>query len=172
MTNNYLANIRVLIADDQTFTRTLVREILRTLGCRDFREAANGVDAWKEIEVSAPDLAIIDWEMHPGNGLELTRRLRDTSQSPNAFLPIIMMTAHAEKGYVMQARDAGVTEYLIKPISAKAILRRISEVIEHPRSCALMIILAPTGDASCSHARMLNGAASCPRPKRNRRRRK
>ncbi len=133
MTNSYLSNIRVLVVDDHAFVRRMVCEILRTFGCRDIHEAKNGIEAWQEIQNAVPDLAIIDWEMNPGSGLELVRRLRDAEQSPDAFLPIIMITAHAEKGYVTQARDAGVTEYLIKPISAKSLVRRIEEVVDRPR---------------------------------------
>ncbi len=79
------------------------------------------------------DLALIDWEMKPVNGIDLVRRIRTDPNSLNTFMPIIMVSGHSEIGNIVYARDAGVTEYLVKPISAKTLLSRINNVIEHPR---------------------------------------
>ena len=83
---------------------------------------------------SAVDLAIVDFNMAPVDGVAFTRRVRTDRKSPNIYLPIIMMTGHSEKHRVMDARDAGVNEFVVKPITAKAILDRIHSVIFKPRS--------------------------------------
>ena len=80
------------------------------------------------------DLAIVDYNMFPLDGVEFTRLVRTGPDSANIYLPIIMMSGHAEKSRIYAARDAGVTEFLVKPITAKAILDRINAVILKPRA--------------------------------------
>ncbi len=67
------------------------------------------------------------------DGLEFVRLLRTDTNSPNPFVPVIMLTAHTEAKRVVEARDAGVTEFLAKPISAHQLYSRIRAIIEHPR---------------------------------------
>jgi DNA-binding response OmpR family regulator len=76
---------------------------------------------------------IVDFNMFPLDGVEFTRLVRNSPDSANPYLPIIMMTGHSEKARVYEARDAGVTEFVVKPITAKAILDRIQAVIFRPR---------------------------------------
>ena len=79
------------------------------------------------------DLAIVDFHMSPIDGVEFTRLVRQASDSPNPFLPIIMLTGYAERSRVEEARDAGVTEFIVKPVTAKAVLSRLQNVIYKPR---------------------------------------
>ena len=67
------------------------------------------------------------------SGLDFMRQVRTSPQSPNPFVPVIMLTGHTHIDHVRQARDAGVNEFLAKPVSVKAILTRLISVIEHPR---------------------------------------
>ncbi len=132
--STYLKLVRILIVDDQSFTRTLLRGILGVLGGRRISEAKDVEGAWKQILTDPPpDLLIVDWEMLGAYGLELVRRVRHEDACPNKFMPIIMLTAHSEKSRIFTARDAGVNEFVIKPISPKTLFDRINEVIEHPR---------------------------------------
>ena len=78
--------------------------------------------------------AIVDFNMMPLDGIEFTRLVRTSPDTANPYLPIIMMTGHSEKSRVYEARDAGVTEFVVKPITAKAILDRIQAVIMRPRA--------------------------------------
>ena len=71
--------------------------------------------------------------MKPMDGISLTRRIRNDPASPNQFVPVILMTGFSEKRRVFQARDAGVTEFLVKPFNARDLYRRICQVIEKPR---------------------------------------
>lgn len=71
--------------------------------------------------------------MKPVDGISLTRRLRNDPLSPNQYVPVILMTGFSEKRRVMQARDVGVTEFLVKPFNARDLYRRIAQIIEKPR---------------------------------------
>ncbi|MDA0664423.1 MAG: response regulator, partial [Proteobacteria bacterium] len=67
------------------------------------------------------------------DGIDFTRMVRSAADSPNPFVPIIMLTSHTARTRVMEARDVGVTEFLAKPITANGLYTRIATIIEHPR---------------------------------------
>ncbi len=133
MWNTYLKSVRVLIVDDQDFIRSLLRHILGVLGCKRITDAINGEDAWDVICTNPPDLLIVDWEMQPMNGIDLVNKIRNDPSSPDFFMPIIMITAHSERPRIIAARDAGINEFVMKPVSAKTLFSRLNAVIEHPR---------------------------------------
>ncbi|HZD26372.1 MAG TPA: response regulator [Alphaproteobacteria bacterium] len=128
-----LEQLKVLVVEDNEYMRGLVRRLLYALGVRGIREVSNGEEAIAQLEHFTPDLVLTDWLMEPGDGLELTRYLRTSPDSPDAYVPVIMMTGYSAKPQVIQARDAGVTEFLAKPISVKTLCERIISVIETPR---------------------------------------
>lgn len=113
--------------------RAIASAVLQSAGIRKVREAADGAAALEILREHAIDLAIVDFNMFPLDGVEFTRLVRNSPDSANPYLPIIMMTGHSEKSRVYEARDAGVTEFVVKPITAKAILDRIQAVIFKPR---------------------------------------
>jgi DNA-binding response OmpR family regulator len=80
-----------------------------------------------------PDIVITDWSMPIFDGLELAQMIRQPESKGNPYAPIIMLTGHSEKRRVTVARDAGVTEFLAKPISAKGLYQRILNVVANPR---------------------------------------
>lgn len=129
----YLESVRILVVEDNPFARRIVLEILKHLGASNFVVAKDGEEAWQEIKKDIPDLVLLDWEMMPVDGLNFLRRVRHDPASPNPYLPIIMVTGYADRPHVFAARDNGVNEYVIKPISAKALLDRIQAVVERPR---------------------------------------
>jgi len=124
--------MRFVIADDNTYMRRIIRTILHSLGVRDVYEAEDGAVALELIESQQPDILIADWVMPVIDGIELVQFIRNPHGS-SPFLPIIMLTGHTEKGKIQEARDAGVTEFLAKPISATALCERIQNVVERPR---------------------------------------
>ncbi len=128
-----LSKLRVLIVDDSKNMRMLVKTILNALGVQTVREAPDGQTALQELRAGPIDIAIVDWVMEPMDGLEFVRQVRTAEDSPNTFLPIIMMTGHTEKNRIFKARDSGVTEFLAKPITAKTMLMRLTNIIENPR---------------------------------------
>ena len=132
-TNGYLETIRLLVVEDNSFARRIVLEVLKYLGATNIAVAKDGEEAWQEIKKEMPDIVLLDWEMIPVDGFHFLRRVRHDPTSPNPYLPIIMVTGYADRAHVFAARDGGVNEYVIKPMSAKALLDRIQAVIERPR---------------------------------------
>ncbi len=128
-----LSHLSVLVVDDNKHMLTLLRTILHGLGVGHIREALDAGEALREMRSFAPDILITDWVMSPMDGLELVRRIRCGEDSPNPYMPIIMLTGYTELHRVVESRDAGVTEFLAKPVSAKALYSRIIGIIERPR---------------------------------------
>ncbi len=129
-----LENISVLILDDNRHMRSLVQSILHALGVKEIREAADAPEAFKELQHFHADVIIADWHMEPLDGLDFVRLVRTAKDSPNPYVPIIMLTGHTEYQRVCEARDAGVNEFLAKPISAKALYMRFASIIDNPRA--------------------------------------
>lgn len=125
--------LQILLADDNQHMRAITATILNSAGFRRTREVRDGAEAIDALRDWPADLAIIDFNMAPIDGVEFTRLIRNSPDSPNPYLPIIMMTGHSERARVCEARDAGVTEFIVKPITAKAVLDRIHAVIYKPR---------------------------------------
>ncbi len=128
-----LQALQVLLVDDNQHMRAITSAVLQSAGVRTVREASDGGAALEVLRDQAVDLAIVDFNMFPLDGVEFTRLVRNSPDSANPYLPIIMMTGHSEKSRVVEARDAGVTEFVVKPITAKAILERMNAVIYKPR---------------------------------------
>ncbi|MFO1015813.1 MAG: response regulator [Caulobacteraceae bacterium] len=128
-----LGEIKVLLVDDNQHMRAIVAAIMKGIGVRQLLEARDGAEALGHLRTWPADIAIVDFQMSPVDGVEFTRLIRQAETSPNPYLPIIMMTGYAERKRVMEARDAGVTEFLVKPITAKGIITRLNEVVFKPR---------------------------------------
>jgi two-component system, chemotaxis family, chemotaxis protein CheY len=129
-----LENLKALIVEDNAHMRALLRALLNSAGIKDISEAAHGQAAIEVLRERRSDLVLTDLAMKPMNGIEFTRHVRNSEMSPNPFVPIIMITGHTEKYRVEEARDAGVTEFLAKPITAHNLYTRIAEIVERPRA--------------------------------------
>jgi CheY-like chemotaxis protein len=125
--------LRFLIIDDNAHMRRIVRTLLNGFGSREIYEAEDGPSGLEAFTQYGPEIIITDWVMPGLDGLELTRMMRQPDAHGNAYVSIIMLTGHSEKARVTAARDAGVTEFLAKPISAKGLYQRIANVIANPR---------------------------------------
>jgi two-component system chemotaxis response regulator CheY len=125
--------LRFLVADDSQHMRRIIRALLNGFGSREVYEAEDGVAALEAFNQYTPDIVIIDWAMPIFDGLEFTRLIRQPDSNASPFTPIIMLTGHSERKRVTAARDAGVTEFMVKPISAMALHRRILNVVANPR---------------------------------------
>jgi two-component system chemotaxis response regulator CheY len=126
--------LKTLIVEDNAHMRALLRALLSSAGVKDIAEAAHGQAAIDQLWERKSDLVLSDLAMEPMDGLEFTRHVRNHAQSPNPFVPIIMITGHTEKRRVEAARDAGVTAFLAKPITAQNLFSHIAEIVEHPRA--------------------------------------
>lgn len=129
-----IANLRVLIADPYTQLREIMRDILlRGIGVEEVIEAKNGEEAITLMRELSCDVAIVDCAMRPVGGIEMTKRIRTGSEGIDPFLPVILVSGHAEIAEIIAARDAGANEYLAKPLSAKILDLRLSAIIKRPR---------------------------------------
>jgi two-component system, chemotaxis family, chemotaxis protein CheY len=132
-----LAEIPVLIADPDKHVANLVRDVMKSVGFFNIHVVKDGAEALRVIESEGIELVIVDWQLNGMNGLDMLKHLRGDEESPNRFLPVIMLTGRAERRDIETARDTGVTEYLAKPFTAKALFERVVQVIENPRSFIL-----------------------------------
>ncbi len=135
MINSYnIENVSFLVVDDNKHMQNMIKAILRTLGVINVKVADDGAEGLKEMRTFPADIIICDWKMEPLDGIEFARMVRTGSDSPNPYIPIIMLTGFTEAGRVAEARDAGITEFLAKPVSPKSLYTRIQEIIENPRA--------------------------------------
>ncbi len=128
-----LEALRVILLDDNPQMRAIVMTLLEGFGVKAIREVCDGGEGLEALRSWPADLAIVDFKMAPMDGVEFTRQLRNASDSRNPYLPVIMMTGHSVKSRVEEARDAGVTEFVVKPVTAKTLMERIYAVIYRPR---------------------------------------
>lgn len=144
-----LRGLSFLVVDDNRYMRNLLRGILAAFGTKDVREAGDGADAFKELRHFGPDIIITDNYMSPLDGIEFTRMLRTGRDSPAPMVPIIMVTGYTDLHNVVAARDAGVHEFLAKPVSAHALYGRIHNVLTKPRP----FVKSPTYFGPCRRRR-------------------
>ncbi len=133
MTGYDFEAVKVLVVDDSRPMRSLIKSFLIGFGVKEMFEANDANEGYGAVKETDPDIVITDWRMPPTDGIELVRQIRSDEDSPNPYLPIIMLTGFTELHRVKQARDAGVTAFLAKPISAAALYRRLCTVIDDQR---------------------------------------
>ena len=131
-----LEDIIILVVEDDGFTRSLILSILRGLGVKTVFEAASAGTALEMFSANEIDVIISDIEMEPVNGLDFLRHLRAGTRpagvvpprAPPSRTPVIFLTAHAKAKLVEQARAAGVSAFLTKPIRPALLRDRIMSV--------------------------------------------
>jgi len=125
--------LKILLVDDNHHMRVLIGEIMRAIGVTEVFEANDGAEALSKMRQQNIDIVMTDLSMQPLDGIDFTRLLRNSPDSPNQMCPVIMITGHSTQKRVKEARDAGVTEFLAKPVTARGIIDRITRVVEFPR---------------------------------------
>jgi two-component system chemotaxis response regulator CheY len=124
---------KVLVVDDEFYMRKLVRTLLLSMGVTDVHDAADGASALAAMPALDPDVVILDWQMAGMNGPEFVRRVRSSTASAHPNVPIIMLTGHGGHSRVIEAMRLGVHEFLVKPVSGKALYERLASVLLNPR---------------------------------------
>ena len=109
------------------------KTILRGFGAVHVFEAKEPQEAIYRLRNDAIDIVVLDYLMGDEDGIDFLKKLRHEASSPSPFVPVIMLTAHSEKARVEAARDAGVTEFCAKPVTAAEMIRKVAAVIDHPR---------------------------------------
>lgn len=128
-----LADIRVLVVDDNAFLRGLYADMLLQSGVKQVSVAADGRQAIEDIPYQRPDVVFLDWWMPGMSGLELIKWIRQSPTSPCQDVGVILVTTASSPDVIRQARDAGVSEFLVKPVSFGAIISRLGAVVNNPR---------------------------------------
>jgi CheY-like chemotaxis protein len=125
--------MKVLVVDDDSHMRKVTRSLLMSIGVKNVHEASDGVSGLEAIMRIAPHVVILDWEMPGLSGPDFVRQVRAPGRFPLPDVPIIMLTAHGERSRVVEAVRVGVNEYLLKPVSSKALQSRLMAVMIKPR---------------------------------------
>ncbi len=123
----------VLVADCNSDSRRLMRRMLRGEGVGTVMEASDGAEALRQFKINLPDVLVTEMAMTPIDGLELTRFVRKSKQSPNPYMGIIGVCGQADVRMVLRARDEGVSEFLIKPFSVNGLMRHVTKLLDRPR---------------------------------------
>lgn len=130
---NRLAATQVLVVDDDVAMRKVVRAMLMSLGVRTIREAPDGPSGLEVVRHHTVDVVILDWEMPELDGAGFMRMLRAPDTFPKPAVPVIMLTGHSERSRVIEAIKLGINEFLLKPVSCKALCERLVSVLFCPR---------------------------------------
>ncbi len=125
--------LNILLVDDNHNMRLLLTEILRAIGVTRIFEAKDGAEGLKMMRDYPIDVVMTDLSMQPMDGIEFVRLLRNSPDSPNRMAPVVMITGHSTYVRVSEARDAGVTEFLAKPLTARGVVERLHQAIENKR---------------------------------------
>lgn len=123
----------MLIVDDDPHMRKVVRTMLAAVGVRTVYEACDGLAGLEAIRALIPDLVVVDWEMPMLDGAQFIRMVRSPRDFPYPDVPIIVLTGHGDRWRVVEAARVGAHEYLLKPVSTKALLDRIVSILAKPR---------------------------------------
>ena len=124
---------KLLIVDNEHYTRKVIRGLLVAIGVRHIFEASDGLVGLEAVKTIAPDIVLLDWEMPFIDGADFMRIVRSPDTFPYADVPVIMLTGHSQKSRVLEAVRLGIHEYLLKPVSSQALLVRILSIINNPR---------------------------------------
>jgi DNA-binding response OmpR family regulator len=128
-----LQSISVLVVDGNLFMRKTARMLLTNAGVKNVHECGDGIAALEHIRMFEPDLVILEWDLPLLNGPELVRIVRSPGVFPVPDVPIMMLTAEAERRRVVAAASFGANEFLIKPVSAKTLRDRMISIFMKPR---------------------------------------
>src|ERR1700759_1150270 len=121
-------SLTVLVIEDNQYMRKTVRTLLMNAGVKNVYEAVDGIPGLEAIRTVGPDIALGGWERPRLNGAELVRIVRSPGVFPMPDVPIIMLSGYGERWRVIEAARLGVNEYLVKPVSAKAIYDRLVSI--------------------------------------------
>ena len=128
-----LTAAKIVVVDDEHYMRKVVRTMLLGIGVREVHEAADGVAGLELIRRINPDVVILDWQMPGMDGPTFVRMVRAPGSFPYPDVPIVMLTGHGERSRVVEAVKLGVNEFLLTPVSVKALQDRVSAVLNKPR---------------------------------------
>ena len=122
-------NMNILIVDDYQTMLRIIKNLLKQLGFNNVDEATNGQIALDMIKKKKYGLVISDWNMEPMTGLELLKAVRGANDNNFSNVPFIMVTAESKTENVVAAKQAGVSNYIVKPFNAETLKTKMSSVL-------------------------------------------
>ncbi|MFA7095485.1 MAG: chemotaxis response regulator CheY [Gammaproteobacteria bacterium] len=121
-------NMKILIVDDFSTMRRIIKNLLRDLGFNNTAEADDGSTALPMLQAGGFDFLVTDWNMPGMTGIELLRAVR--ADPKLAKLPVLMVTAEAKRDQIIEAAQAGVNGYIVKPFTAVTLKEKIDKIFE------------------------------------------
>lgn len=122
-------DMRILVVDDFSTMRRIVKNLLQELGFSNFEEAEDGVQAWNTLESHKGfDFIVSDWNMPNMSGIDLLRKVRADERF--AATPFLLITAEAKRSQILEAAEAGVDGYIVKPFTAATLNEKITKIFE------------------------------------------
>ncbi|MEY2341137.1 chemotaxis response regulator CheY [Acidithiobacillus sp. IBUN Pt1247-S3] len=121
-------NISILIVDDFSTMRRIVRNLLREIGFNNFDEAEDGVQALQKLRGRPFDFVVSDWNMPNMQGIDLLRAIRADAQLRH--IPVLMVTAEAKRENILEAAQAGVNGYIVKPFTAETLREKLDAIFK------------------------------------------
>lgn len=122
----YDKKMRILVVDDFSTMRKIIKNILRQLGYENVVEADDGTTAWELLNKDAIDFIISDWNMPKMTGIELLRKVRGSEQYGS--VPFLMVTAEAQQENIIEAVQAKVSNYIVKPFTPETLGQKIEKI--------------------------------------------
>ena len=118
--------MKVLVVDDMSTMRRIIKNVLKQIGYTSVEEAPDGKEALKKLKGGGFGLVVTDWNMPVMTGLELLKAIRADAELKS--LPVLMVTAEAQKENIIEAIQSGVSNYVVKPFTAEALLEKLTKV--------------------------------------------
>ncbi|BDQ36473.1 response regulator [Pseudodesulfovibrio nedwellii] len=122
----YDTNMRVLVVDDFSTMRKIIKNILRQIGFTNMVEADDGSTAWEVLNKDNIDFIVSDWNMPTMSGIELLRKVRASEEY--ADIPFLMVTAEAQQENIIEAVQAKVSNYIVKPFTPETLGQKIDKI--------------------------------------------
>jgi CheY-like chemotaxis protein len=129
----HLRDARFLVVDDHQPMREILKSLLYGLGVRHVDEARDAAAAFEMLKITHYDILLTDYDMAGETGAQLTHRLRRATTNQNRRIAVIMITGRAEGPVIFSARDSGVDEYLIKPLTTASLCQKLEAVLQRRR---------------------------------------
>ena len=126
--------MRILVVDDFSTMRRIVRNLLGDLGFENIVEADDGAPALQIMQTDAIDFVVTDWNMPGMTGIELLKAIR--AEPKTARTPVLMVTAEARRDQILEAAQAGVNGYIIKPFNATTLKEKLDKIFERLATAA------------------------------------
>ncbi|WP_191601636.1 response regulator [Marinomonas algicola] len=153
--------VKILVVDDATFTRDLIRRTLRKqFPSAQLEEAVNGRKAQQMLTKMTFDMVLCDWEMPEMTGVELLQWCREQDNYKKADLPFVMITSRGDKSHIVEAVQSGVTDYLGKPFSSEQLINKVMAAAKKHDLVSALTSQASRNPAATDALAAMTGGAS------------